>query len=692
MVGSFAVLTQRGPFSRNLLSYDLDSVEDSPESGTWYLVPFAHDIAPALLVSTSTPAQNRTDVVPFPVLCRCCAHGVYPDLGPDIGDFQRSLEQQVLGWDDALSIVRFLQSAQRHDCSHACLTTPEPALLLRNLQAMAARDAAFAARTDAVRQLLLDNSVQDRFAASLRALSVPTRRSMYERGLIVDSRLAGTQQYEAGAADAGQRPQLLIGSFSERAACIRSAVKNVISDGGSVVLIVSSDVLGLLYENMLRDEWEVPVVRWPTGATRKFHEARKPTVWISTRQFSAAFLPEVALVVADLGVPGEWPFFWQRFSLKSLVNVVADIGQIRHFPCFVGVSAPTLSVLDACSIPLESMPQPVQQPQPVQLSFVLRSSDDAHSGREPTPSGILLSQTMHMLRKTYDHGASSVLLLNIRGLATLIECAECGYTATCPECGATLTLGADRTRLFCKQCGHSEVAPDVCPHCHGIQLRSRGYGLDRLARELKRTFPASSVIPVDSDDKAVTAASRGPSVFLGTYADVQYIPWLRPGLVVFPDVSVGLRHPVFDNVEQLVAVVRGAAAETSPGMVLVQLDRRSLNLRDILGADSMKTFLETEQEQRRELMMPPFSRQFVMRLPIRMSMPDLAGIKQSLAAALAVEGISTHGLHADLLTTAQSKAVSLEFRVEDRQAALGTRIETVLSQNRLFQNASIRVY
>jgi hypothetical protein len=692
VLGSFAVLTQRGPFSRSLLSYDLDSVEDRPGVGTWYLVPFMHDVAPALLVSTSLSEQqpNGTGVLPLPVLSRCYAYGVYPDLGPGVTDFRHALEQQLLGWEDALGIVRFLQTAQRHDRRQARLTAPEPGLLLHNLQAMAARDVAFATRAGPIRQLLSDDCTEGQLGASLWKLPTPARRLLYEQGVIVDGRLANTPHRPPSPADTNERLQLLVGSFTERATRIRPAVEAAIASGGSVALIVSSEVLATLYERMLIDQWKVPVIRWPASQIRKFRGERGPTVWISTRQFSTALLPETALIVVDLGIPGEWPFFWQRFSLKSLVNVVADLSRKRGIPCFVGVSVPTLSILDACGVPLESMPQPKQPPKPI--TFILRRSDRTLP-RQPGPSGILLEPTMRMLRQTYDQGSSSLLLLNIRGLATLIECAECGYTATCPACGATLTLSADRTTLFCKQCGHSEGSPDVCPNCHGSQLRSRGYGLDRLAHELRRTFPPSSIVPMDAGDTAVVPNPAAPSLFLGTYADVQHIPLLRPGLVVFPDVSVGLRHPVFDNVEQLAVVVRGALTETAPGTVLVQLDRRSIELRDTLDTVSMRVFLEGEQAQRRELMMPPFARQFVIRLTTRATAPDIENLKKSLAAALATEGISTQGLHADLLTVAaKTRVVSLEFRVDAREAALGVRVQTALSHNRLFQNATIRVY
>jgi hypothetical protein len=697
VLGSFAVLTQRGPFSRNLLSYDLGSVGGHPEPGMWFLVPFMHDVAPALLVSTSglEGAWSDTGGLPLPALSVCSAPGIYPALEIGVAALQHSLERQLLGWEDALAIVRFLQVSQPHDRSKARLTGPDSVLLLHNLQVMAARDPSFSTKTAPVRQLLSDSEAAAHLQSALWKLSTPARRKLYEQGFIVDRALADTEPRVSFTRGDDSEPQLTVGSFVDRAARFRPALEAAIAAGGSVALIVSSEVLAGLYEGLLSSDWNIPVVRWPSVGARRFRGNRRSTVWLSTRQLSSLILPEITLVVVDLGIPGEWPFFWQRFSLRSLLSVAADMSRALGIPCLVGVSAPTLSVLDACEVPTDSpLGSEVENPANLSATFVVRSQDAA-SERQPGPAGILLAPTMRFLRQSYDRGKDSVLLLNIRGFATLIECAECGYTATCPDCGATLTLGGDRKRLFCKQCGHSELPPDVCPNCHGTQLRSRGYGLDRLARELQRTFPVSAIQLMTPTDEVMVARSTGPSLFLGTYADVQRIAVLKPELVVFPDVSVGLRHPVFDNIEQLAVVVRGAVAETAPGTVLVQLDRRSTGLRGVLdGAETtMAVFLENEREQRRELLMPPFARQFVVRVSCRGTNPDVDATTRDLGDALTAEGVDFRGLHADLLTVStQARVLSLEFRVDSLEAALGPRVGTALAHNRHFQNAAIRVY
>lgn len=656
------------------------------------MVPYMHDVAPAVLISTdaSDGGSSTTQVLPLPVLSPIDAQGIYPDIGTDVAGLQRALERQVLGWEDALAVVRFLQASQKHDRQQARLTASDPALLLHNAQIMAARDPIFATRTSPMRQLLSESCGGSELSSALWRLTTPARGHLYEQGTVVNGRLADMPSRRHGSEQHHERVHLVTGSFRERSTQMRPHIEAALAAGGSVALIVSSDSLASLYNTLLAEQWNIPVIRWPTSPVRKFQGPRSPAVWLSTRQFSAVSLPDTVLSVVDLGIPGEWPFYWQRFSLRSLVSIVGDLCTTRSIPCFVSVSTPTLSVLDACGIPLDSMPPAPASPQPV--TFLVRKFEKPPAERL-VRSGILLEPTLRLLRHTYDEGLNSALLLNIRGLATLIECAECGYTATCPECGETLTLGADRSTLFCKQCGHSEASPDVCPNCHGSQLRSRGYGLDRLARELSRTFPVSTIMPMDSVGTSAPSTVGTPSLFLGTYADVQQIPSLQPHLIVFPDVSVGLRHPVFDNIEQLAAVVRGAALEASSGTVVVQLDRRTIDLRSALDTAPLTTFLETEQTQRHELMMPPFARQFVVRLPAGSTKPDVEGITRALDASLAVEGVTPRGLHAEVLALSpKARVVSLEFRADARQAALGLRVGRALTHNRFFQNASIRVY
>jgi hypothetical protein len=62
-------------------------------------------------------------------------------------------------------------------------------------------------------------------------------------------------------------------------------------------------------------------------------------------------------------------------------------------------------------------------------------------------------------------------------------------------------------------------------------------------------------------------------------------------------------------------------------------------------------------------------------------------------AALVAEGVTPRGLHADVLAVSpKARVVSVEFRADARETALGLRVGRALTHNRLFQNAGIRIY
>lgn len=692
MIGSFIVLTQRGPFSRTLLSYDLSSVADQPEVGSWFLVPFAHEPAPALLVELpQSDLLTAASATVLPALSSCDAPGIYPNLGANVTVLWRSLERQLLGWDDALAAVRFLQTSQAHNYRRARFGTSDQTRLLDQLQLISGQDSSFARHSDAARKILLECASGLPLQKALLKISTAERRLMFDQGLVVDAEAADSllAPHHLPLPSAGNG-ELIVGAFGERAAQFAAAMTQTISAGGSAALIVSSDVLADQYQQLLDKQYHLPVIRWPSASGKHLPTQRPPSVWLSTRQFSSVILPEVSLTAIDLGIPGEWPFFWQRFSMRSLVAIVRHFSRAQGMPCMIGTTVPTLSVLDACGLTADS--DEAGGGSEGRAKFVVRTQSATQQA--PVASGILLKPTLTALRATYELGRTALLLLNIRGLATVIECAECGYTATCPICGTTLTLSGDRTRLYCKQCGHSESPPDVCPNCHGTQLRSRGYGLDRLARELQHTFPVNSIEILRTADEKAPVAVGAARLYLGTYADVQRISALSPDLVVFPDVSVGLRHPVFDNVEQLAAVVRGAVREASPSSVVVQLDRRSLGLQQALdGRYPFSSFLKEEALQRQGLLMPPFARQFSIRVPWRGEAQGAEETASLLQEALRTEHVTPLGLHADVLSVSpRSKVLSLEFRADAAEPALELRVNASLRHTKLFQNALIRIY
>ena len=83
-------------------------------------------------------------------------------------------------------------------------------------------------------------------------------------------------------------------------------------------------------------------------------------------------------------------------------------------------------------------------------------------------------------------GEQSLVLLNRRGFAPVLFCADCGWKSDCPHCSAHQVFHkADRT-LRCHHCGYTQRVPMACPGCGNPDILPLGKGTEQLEEELAR--------------------------------------------------------------------------------------------------------------------------------------------------------------------------------------------------------------
>ena len=180
-------------------------------------------------------------------------------------------------------------------------------------------------------------------------------------------------------------------------------------------------------------------------------------------------------------------------------------------------------------------------------------------------------------------GEQSILLLNRRGYASFVQCADCGDVATCPNCSITLTYHRAPERLVCHYCLHQDEPRTVCPRCSGSLLRQRGLGTQQVERLLAERFPAARIARMDVDTTSakwshaqiLDRVGRGEvDVLLGTQMIAKGLDFPSVTLVGVIDADVGINLPDFRASErcyQLLAQVAGRAGRgPKGGRVLIQ--------------------------------------------------------------------------------------------------------------------------
>jgi primosomal protein N' (replication factor Y) len=83
-------------------------------------------------------------------------------------------------------------------------------------------------------------------------------------------------------------------------------------------------------------------------------------------------------------------------------------------------------------------------------------------------------------------GEQSLVLLNRRGFAPVLHCADCNWKSDCPHCSAHQVFHKGDRTLRCHHCGFTQRVPHACPGCGNPDILPLGKGTEQLEEELER--------------------------------------------------------------------------------------------------------------------------------------------------------------------------------------------------------------
>lgn len=102
------------------------------------------------------------------------------------------------------------------------------------------------------------------------------------------------------------------------------------------------------------------------------------------------------------------------------------------------------------------------------------------------------------IRETLAEHKQVILFQNRRGYAPQLQCTSCGQPPRCVQCDVPMTLHLRAKELRCHYCGYRTPIPPVCPQCGG-ELKSIGFGTERIEDEIQELFPEARVLRMDLD-------------------------------------------------------------------------------------------------------------------------------------------------------------------------------------------------
>lgn len=235
-----------------------------------------------------------------------------------------------------------------------------------------------------------------------------------------------------------------------------------------------------------------------------------------------------------------------------------------------------------------------------------------------SPAALELLERAHRLQQ------SIVCIVPRRGFARLVECADCGWTFSCPHCRRYVRLRRSPDHLLmCDWCRQSSRPPSVCPRCQGTRWRFPGLGPEQFQQQLQQAYPSWTILPL------VTTVAEA-DVFLDTYQAYRLLPELPSLAGVIIVSGDGLRNvPDYTTDERAWQYLNRlqSAAPTVP-LVTQTFQPDSEFWQRWLHHDDERWYRQEEAERRRRKL-PPFVDQWI----VRYGSPRA---KQELAAKLAM--------------------------------------------------------
>jgi primosomal protein N' (replication factor Y) (superfamily II helicase) len=232
-------------------------------------------------------------------------------------------------------------------------------------------------------------------------------------------------------------------------------------------------------------------------------------------------------------------------------------------------------------------------------------------------SGPLLEE----LNLTLEKKQQVILFQNRRGFSPFLECQSCGWVPRCKRCDVSLVYHKQRNQLVCHYCGYSMKIPGICQQCNQPDLRTRGFGTEKIVEELNLFFPGASVVRFDLDTAHLKRQyekiildfeEKKTDILVGTQIITKGLDFDNVGLVGILNADNLLNYPDFRAYEhsyQLLSQVAGRAGRKHQrGVVIIQTsDPENVVIRSVVKQD-FRSFYDSQIGERQIFNYPPYNR------------------------------------------------------------------------------------
>ena len=451
----------------------------------------------------------------------------------------------------------------------------------------------------------------------------------------------------------------------------------------------------------------------------KYSDAERVEIWqkqLSKNPYdvilgarSAVFLPFQRLGLVIVDEEHETSYKQQdpmpRYHARSSAIVLA---QLFGAKTLLGTATPSLETYYNAKTGKYGLVELFQRYKGIELPeiVVVDVKDLQHRKMMNGPfSPLLLSK----VREALEHGEQAILFQNRRGYAPVIECKQCGWVPHCQHCDVSLTLHRSLNQLTCHYCGYTYQVPAECPACGCKELRTKGYGTEKIEAEVQDIFPEARIARMDLDTTRSRSAyeriisdfaSGRTNLLIGTQMISKGLDFDKVSVVGILNADSMLNYPDFRAYEHafmMMAQVSGRAGRKGKrGLVILQTKTPDLPIIQQVVRNDYGAHYKSLIVERQQFHYPPYYRLVYVYLKHRQD--RLVDIAATEMAGRLRQWFGTRVLGPDKPAVAKVKSLSIRKLVLKLELGINmgdARKYLALAQQQMLQDkryASLQIY
>lgn len=354
---------------------------------------------------------------------------------------------------------------------------------------------------------------------------------------------------------------------------------------------------------------------------RAFSESEENRFDLLVGARSALFLPfrDLGLVIVDEEHDSSYKQYdpSPRYNCRDSAVYLANLWKARTV---LGSATPSIESYHNAETGKYNLVEMKHRYGGLQLPEVL-CVDMKEASRHKEVTGYFSNFLSGYIAEALERKEQVILFQNRRGYSLRVECDDCHWTPQCVHCDVSLVYHKSTNAMRCHYCGHTIPLPSQCPVCGSKNIKTKGFGTERIEDEIAQLFPSARVARMDLDttqsknrhlEIITDFEDRKIDILVGTQMVTKGLDFDNVSVVGILSADNLINFPDFRSFErsfqQMMQVAGRAGRHGHQGKVIIQTyNPWHQAVRNVIDNDYNEMY-RSQIAERRVFRYPPFSK------------------------------------------------------------------------------------